>query len=59
MNREETITQSKLRLLWASSKNEMDSHQKFGSSVETDDATHTKTKWKRFRTHIMELFWAK
>lgn len=43
----------------ASSKNEMDSHQKFGSYVETDDAIYSKKKWKRFRTHIMELFWVK
>lgn len=41
MNFEETITQSKVRLLRTSNSIEMDPHPKFGSSIETDDHTHT------------------
>lgn len=57
MNFEETITQSKVRLLRTSNSIGMDPHPKFGSSIETDDHTHTCTQdeRERFITHLMKL----
>ena len=58
-NNEEIIICSKLRVLWTSNRNKMETHSKFGSHVETDNQTYLPRCYGRVYNSHNEAFWVK